>query len=238
MQALILAGGKGTRLLPYTANLPKPLMPIDNMPILEVLVKQLKFFGVKSIIMAVGHLHHMIEAYFKDGSDFGVSIKYSLEINPLGTAGPISLVMNDLENDFLVLNGDLLTSIDFKKIYTTHVKAKASATIATYHRKVNIDFGVLELDNKSELKNYSEKPTFDYKVSMGINVFNKNAIKKYVKINQHLDIPDLMMKLKTFGHKVLCHEQECKWLDIGRVDDYEDAHKVFAEDREIFLPFK
>ena len=117
MQALILAGGKGTRLMPYTANLPKPLMPIDNMPILEVIVKQLKFFGVKSIIMAVGHLHHMIESYFKDGADFGVSIKYSVETEPLGTAGPISLVMDDLENDFLVLNGDLLTSIDFKKIY-------------------------------------------------------------------------------------------------------------------------
>ena len=178
MQALILAGGKGTRLMPYTANLPKPLMPIDNMPILEVIVKQLKFFGVKSIIMAVGHLHHMIESYFKDGADFGVSIKYSVETEPLGTAGPISLVMDDLENDFLVLNGDLLTSIDFKKIYSTHILEKSSATIATFSRKVNIDFGVLELDEKSELRNYTEKPTFDYKVSMGINVFNKASIKR------------------------------------------------------------
>ncbi|MDC0080534.1 sugar phosphate nucleotidyltransferase [Flavobacteriaceae bacterium] len=236
MQALILAGGKGTRLMPYTANLPKPLMPIDNMPILEVIVKQLKFFGVKSIIMAVGHLHHMIEAYFKDGADFGISIKYSLETEPLGTAGPISLVMNDLENDFLVLNGDLLTSIDFQKIYNTHILEKSSATIATFSRKVNIDFGVLELDEKSELRNYTEKPTFDYKVSMGINVFNKASIKNLVKKNEYLDIPNLMIKLKNSGHKVLCHEQDCKWLDIGRVDDYEVAHKVFSEDRDIFLP--
>ena len=238
MQALILAGGKGTRLMPYTAKLPKPLMPIDNMPILEVIVKQLEFYGIKSIIIAVGHLHHMIEAYFKDGSDFGVSIKYSLEINPLGTAGPISLVMNDLENDFLVLNGDLLTSINFAEIYNAHIKEKASATIAAFPRQVNIDFGVLELDEKSELKKYTEKPTFDYKVSMGINVFNKASIQNLVKKNEYLDIPNLMMKLKRNGHKVFCHEQDCKWLDIGRVDDYEEAHKVFSEDKNIFLPQK
>lgn len=238
MQALILAGGKGTRLMPYTANLPKPLMPIENIPILEVLVKQLEFFGVKSIIMAVGHLHHMIEAYFKDGSDFGVSIKYSLEVSPLGTAGPISLVMSDLENDFLVLNGDLLTTINFLEIYETHIKEKAAATIATFSRKVNIDFGVLELDNKSHLKKYIEKPTFDYKVSMGINVFNKASIQNLVKENEYLDIPNLMMKLKKNNHKVICHEQDCKWLDIGRVDDYEVAQKVFLQDKSIFLPEK
>ncbi len=238
MQALILAGGKGTRLMPYTANLPKPLMPIDNIPILEVIVKQLKFFGIKSIIMAVGHLHHMIEAYFKDGAEFGLSIKYSLETEPLGTAGPISLVMDELEKDFLVLNGDLLTTIDFKKIYNTHILEKSSATIATFSRKVNIDFGVLELDEKSELRNYTEKPTFDYKVSMGINVFNKASIKNLVKKNEYLDIPNLMIKLKNSGHKVLCHEQDCKWLDIGRVDDYEVAQKIFSRDKSIFLPDK
>lgn len=238
MQALILAGGKGTRLLPYTANLPKPLMPIDDIPILEVLVRQLKFFGVKSIIMAVGHLHHMIEAYFKDGSEFGLSIKYSLEKTPLGTAGPMSLVLNELESDFLVLNGDLLTSINFAEIYNAHIKENASATIATFPRKVKIDFGVLELDDNSELKDYIEKPTFDYKVSMGINIFNKEAIKYLINKNEYLDIPNLMMMLKNNGNKVLCHEQDCQWLDIGRVDDYKVAHEVFSENKEIFLPKK
>ena len=235
MQALILAGGKGTRLMPYTANLPKPLVPIDDIPILEVIIKQLKFYGVKKIIMAVGHLHHLIEAYFKDGSDFGISIKYSLEIKPLGTAGPISLVIDDLDNNFIVLNGDLLTSIDFAEIYNNHIKEKASATIATFRRQVNIDFGVLELDEKSELKKYIEKPTFDYKVSMGINVFNKVSIKKFLKKNKYLDIPNLMMMLKKNGHKVLCHEQDCKWVDIGRVEDYEIANQVFTENKKIFL---
>ena len=139
---------------------------------------------------------------------------------------------------FLVLNGDLLTTINFLEIYETHIKEKAAATIATFSRQVNIDFGVLELDNKSQLKKYIEKPTFDYKVSMGINVFNKPSIQNFVKENEYLDIPDLMMKLKKNSHKVLCHEQDCKWLDIGRVDDYEVAQKVFSRDKSIFLPDK
>ena len=168
MQAIILAGGKGTRLMPYTANLPKPLMPIDDIPILEILVRQLKIYGVEKIIIAVGYLHHMIEEYFGNGSSYGVSISYSLEKEALGTAGPISLVMNDLEENFLVLNGDLLTTINFSNIFDAHIKSKAAATISTFSRKVNIDFGVLELNKNSELEKYIEKPTYDYKVSMGL----------------------------------------------------------------------
>lgn len=236
MQALILAGGKGTRLMPYTANLPKPLMPIDDIPILEILVRQLKASGVKKIIMAVGYLNHMIEAYFGDGSDFGISIKYSLEKKPLGTAGPIGLTYDDLDENFIVLNGDLLTTINFRKIYKSHLNKKAAATIATFHRKVLIDFGVLELNNKSELESYTEKPTYDYKVSMGINVFNKKAIEKFIEKNKYLDIPKLMMLLKNNKDKVFCYHEECKWLDIGRVDDYQQAIKIFSKNKKIFLP--
>tara|TARA_B110000091_G_scaffold118627_1_gene127788 strand:+ start:62 stop:778 length:717 start_codon:yes stop_codon:yes gene_type:complete len=236
MQALILAGGKGTRLLPYTATLPKPLMPIGEIPILEILIKQLTQHGVTSIILAVGHLHHMIEAYFKDGEGHDVSIKYSLEKQPLGTAGPISLVMNDLEEDFLVLNGDLLTSINFSKLFSSHINNKASATIATFTRNVNIDFGVLELNDNSELTNYTEKPTFDYKVSMGINVFNKSSILNVIKKDEYLDIPDLMMLIKNKGDKVFCYQEDCEWLDIGRVEDYKTAVNTFEDRKKIFLP--
>ena len=236
MQAIILAGGKGTRLMPYTANLPKPLMPIDDIPILEILVRQLKIYGVEKIIIAVGYLHHMIEEYFGNGSSYGVSISYSLEKEALGTAGPISLVMNDLEENFLVLNGDLLTTINFSNIYDAHIKSKAAATISTFSRKVNIDFGVLELNKNSELEKYIEKPTYDYKVSMGINVFRKNSIKSFIKKGQYLDIPNLMMALRSNGKKVFCYEEDCSWLDIGRVDDYKDAVTVFSKNKKIFLP--
>ena len=236
MQAIILAGGKGTRLMPYTANLPKPLMPIDDIPILEILVRQLKIYGVEKIIIAVGYLHHMIEEYFGNGSSYGVSISYSLEKEALGTAGPISLVMNDLEENFLVLNGDLLTTINFSNIYDAHIKSKAAATISTFSRKVNIDFGVLELNKNSELEKYIEKPTYDYKVSMGINVFRKNSIKSFIKKGQYLDIPNLMMALRSNEKKVFCYEEDCSWLDIGRVDDYKDAVTVFSKNKKIFLP--
>ncbi len=235
MQALILAGGKGTRLRPYTSNLPKPLMPIDNVPILEILVRQLKSYGVTSIIMAVGYLSHMIEAYFKDGSDFGISIKYSLEKDPLGTAGPIGLAYEDLEENFLVLNGDLLTTINFKNIYQAHIGEAAAATISAFPRTVNIDFGVIEINDKSELESYTEKPKYDYKVSMGINVFNKKSIEDFIVKDEYLDIPELMMLLKNNGNKVFCYEEDCKWLDIGRVDDYQEAVEIFSKNKKIFL---
>lgn len=236
MQALILAGGKGARLRPYTSVLPKPLMPIGDIPILEILIRQLKYHGVTSIIIAVGYLHHMIEAYFKNGEKYGVSIEYSLEEKPLGTAGPLGLVMDHLEDDFLVLNGDLLTSISFRDIYNSHKKNNASATIATFQRTVDIDFGVLELGPDSELDNYIEKPSFDYKVSMGINVFNKLSVKSLINHEEYLDIPNLMMSLKARKQKVFCYQEDCEWLDIGRLEDYNIAADIFEEKKEIFLP--
>ena len=236
MQAVILAGGKGTRLRPYTAVLPKPLMPIGEMPILEILVRQLKQMRVDSIIIAVGYLHHMIEAYFKNGEEFGVPIKYSLEDKPLGTAGPIQLIMEDLEENFLVLNGDLLTNINFAKLFDTHVRQKAAATIATFQRTVNIDFGVLEVDQNSELTDYTEKPSFDYKVSMGINVFQKSCIEPLIEPGKYLDIPDLMMKLKEKNQKVFCYQEDCEWLDIGRLEDYSIAVDTYESKKKKFLP--
>ena len=236
MQAIILAGGKGTRLLPHTANLPKPLMPIGEIPILEIIVKQLKSAGASSIVMAVGYLHHMIEAHFGDGSDFSIPITYSLEEKPLGTAGPLNLIFNQLEENFIVLNGDLLTTIDFGNLFNAHLQSDASATIATFKRTVDIDFGVLEVDSKNKLINYKEKPSLDYKVSMGINVFKKNKVEDFLKNAEYLDIPDLMMKLKNNGDEILCHYDDCMWLDIGRIDDYSIATKIFAENKEKFLP--
>ena len=123
-------------------------MPIGEIPILEIIVKQLKNAGASSIVMAVGHLHHMIEAHFGDGSDFGIPISYSLEDKPLGTAGPLNLIFNQLEENFIVLNGDLLTTIDFGNLFNAHIQSDASATIATFKRTVDIDFGVLEIDSK------------------------------------------------------------------------------------------
>ena len=237
MQAIILAGGKGARLRPYTTVLPKPLMPIGEMPILEILVRQLADQGINSIFMAVGYLHHMIEGVFKDGSKYGVKIDYSLENEPLGTAGPIKLVFDHLDDHFLVLNGDLLTNISFVNFFKSHIKQGAAASIATYKRTVDVDFGVLSLDDQSYLEEYSEKPIYDFEVSMGINMFKKSCIEPIINDSKYLDIPNLMMALKDNGEKVFCYREDCEWLDIGRIEDYNTAVETFESKKKLFLPF-
>lgn len=229
MQAIILAGGKGKRLRPYTSVLPKPLMPIGERPIMDILVRQLKNYGFDELIIAVGYLHHMIESYFGDGRDFGVKIEYSLESKPLGTAGPLALLKERLDQNFLVLNGDLLTTINFKDLYDNHIKSRASASIATFQREVKVDYGVIEADDDNFLEDYIEKPSLKYDVSMGINVLKKKDIETHLKMDQYLDIPNLMELLISNNQRVKCLRQSCLWLDIGRIEDYEIAEDVYKK---------
>jgi len=238
MQALILAGGKGTRLQPYTTVLPKPLMPVSNYPILEVIVRQLAHAGVTEVILAVGHLSHLIQAYFQDGARFGVRIQYSFEDRPLGTAGPIGLVLDQLADDFLVMNGDLLTTLNYRKMIDFHKSHGGAATIGLYQREVKIDFGVIEAGDDKQLENYIEKPTYRFTVSMGVNVLQKASVSQVIETGQPLDIPDLMLRLKAAGKRVYCYSEPCVWLDIGRVDDYQQANVVFDESPGQFLPEK
>ncbi len=236
MQAIILAGGKGRRLKPYTNVLPKPLMPVGDMPILEIILRQLKSSGVDNVIIAVGHLHHMIESFFKNGEEYGLNIKYSLEDKPLGTAGPLRLIAEDLDENFIVMNGDLLTSLDYKAAFNSHIENNADATIATFERTLDIDFGVIEANKDSELIDYKEKPTSTYKVSMGVNIFRKSSLTSILEKHEYLDIPDVMIQLMQEGKKVFCYQEECSWLDIGRIDDYQEAVDIFERDKAIYLP--
>ena len=162
MKAVILAGGKGARLAPYTKILPKPLMPIGDMPILEILLHQMKKAGISEVILTVGHLAELVRVFFEDGERFGLSIDYSVEDKPLGTAGPLSLVAPSLNETFLVANGDILTTLNLKDLVSAHKQSGAIATIASHIRQVNIDLGVLQVDGSDELTDYVEKPTFDY----------------------------------------------------------------------------
>jgi len=209
MQALILAGGKGTRLLPYTAVLPKPLMPIGEMPILEIILRQLKSQGFTSVILAVNYLSHMFELFFQEGEKIGIKIDYSYEDKPLGTAGPIANAMSLLEDNFLVMNGDLLTTLNYKNLYESHISNNVCATIAVHQRTVNIDYGVVNYSNKNRLIGYDEKPTLNYDVSMGVNVLKKSSIESIVKKGSYLDIPDLMMKISQRDKdSVFCFKEE------------------------------
>ncbi len=235
MQALILAGGRGTRLRPYTTVLPKPLMPVGDHPIIEVLLRQLRKAGVTEVILAVGYMGQLFQALFENGSRYGLKISYSLEKKSLGTAGPIALVLDQLEGDFLVLNGDLLTTLDYTRIFSFHREKKASATIGCYPREVAIDFGVIEKDGAHRLVRYVEKPTYHFEVSMGINVLNKKAVAPYLKPDEPLNLPDLMNRLQADGHPVYCYSESCYWLDIGRVEDYQEALEMFESQKDHFF---
>jgi NDP-sugar pyrophosphorylase family protein len=234
VKAVILAGGKGHRLAPYTTVFPKPLMPIDDVPILEIVIRQLKQAGFDEITMAVGHLAELLMAYFGDGSKFDLHIRYSHEERPLGTAGPISLV-EGLEEPFLVMNGDLLTTLDYQAMWEYHAGNGAIATLATFQRNVQIDLGVIETDEQHRVRGYIEKPTYHYQVSTGIYIFEP-AVLKYIPKNKRMDLPDLILKLLATGQRVAAYSFEGLWLDIGRPDDYERAVVEFELHRAEFLP--
>jgi len=224
VKAVILAGGKGTRLRPYTTVLPKPLMPIGERPILEILIRQMSAKGFKDIIVTTGYLAELIMTFLGDGSKFGVKIKYSKEANPLGTAGGLGFIKDDLSGDFLMVNGDLLTTLNFADLVDYHRKNQAVATIALKKRQIHIDFGVIELEGSTNnIKGYAEKPTMESFVSMGVYVLNTDVL-KYIKPDEYLDFPNLIQILMAAGQTVKGYVFDGYWLDIGRPDDYEKAN--------------
>lgn len=209
-------------------------MPIDDMPILEVVIRQLKRAGIVDIVMAVGHLAELLEAYFGDGRRWGVRISYSREDVPLGTAGLLALITG-LDETFLVMNGDVLTTLDYSTLVAAHRGGDAVATITTHLRDVKIDLGVIETDQDQRLTNYIEKPTYHYRVSMGIYVFEP-AVLAHIPRGERLDFPDLILRLLAAGQPVQSYPFDGYWLDIGRPDDYEQAIEEFGRLRSQFLP--
>lgn len=234
MKAVVLAGGKGSRLAPYTKILPKPLMPISDMPILEVILLQLKAAGINDVILTVGHLSQLLHAFFTDGSQFGINITYSYEECPLGTAGPIALVQG-LNETFLVTNGDVLTTLNLRDLVRFHCEQKAIATIAAHHRQSKIDLGVIQKNGDYLITGYTEKPVYDFLVSMGIYVFEP-AVLPYITPGQYLDFPNLVKKMIAAGERVAAYEFDGYWEDLGRPDDYERASQDFEKMRAQFLP--
>ena len=233
MKAVVLAGGKGARLAPYTRILPKPLMPIGDMPILEVMLRQMKRAGVGEVVLTVGHLANLLRTFFLDGEQWGLCISYSYEEHPLGTAGPLSLIPG-LDETFLVTNGDVLTTLDLKDLLIFHREQKGIATIAVHKRQVKIDLGVVQWNGDHSIKGYIEKPVYDYTVSMGIYVFEPRVM-QYIPHNHYLDFPDLVLKMIAAGERVCGYVFEGYWMDLGRPDDYAQAAEDFVSMREQFL---
>ena len=229
MKAVILAGGRGTRLKPYTTVLPKPLMPIGDKPILEILIRQLQAQDFKEIILMVGYLGELITAFFGDGSKFGVNIRYVKEEKPLGTAGGLSLIRDELTDTFLMVNGDTLTTLNFLDLIGYHQRSGVIATVALKKREIHIDFGVVEVDgSNSQVKGYTEKPTLERLVSTGVSALQTDIL-EFVNPNEYLDFPNLIRKLIANGKNVKGYIFDGYWLDIGRPDDYARANMEFEE---------
>lgn len=237
-RAVVLAGGKGTRLRPYTTVLPKPLMPVGDRPILDIVVRQLKAAGFERITMATGYLAELIEVFFRNGESYGISIDYFREQDPLGTVGALAMIDGLGDSDFLVMNGDVLTDLDYAGLMEQHIASGAAATIATKTRDVRIQLGVLVFgdgDDRTKLTGYMEKPKVRYEASMGIYCFAPRVL-DHIEKGQALDFPNLITKLIQAGETVRAVKSDDYWLDIGRHDDYEAALDEFEQVKARLLP--
>ena len=234
MMAILLAGGKGARLRPFTITIPKPLLPLGDLPILEIVLRQLAVAGVTRVVLTLGHMAPLFVATIGDGARFGLRIDYCFEDEPLGTAGPIRLIQ-DLEETFLVMNGDMLTTLACDALLAAHQKQRAWGTIAVHAREVKIDYGVIHISDEGLFRDYVEKPTIPYEVSMGINVLSRHCL-EFIPPQGRFDMPELMLAMHHAGKTVACYRSDCYWQDIGRFDDYQQASADFVADPSRFIP--
>jgi NDP-sugar pyrophosphorylase family protein len=235
LRAVILVGGKGTRLFPYTATFPKPLVPIGERPILELLIRRLAIAGVHDVVLALGHHGELVQAYLGQRDDLlsDVDLSYVKEREPLGTAGALALVPG-LGDTFLMLNGDVLTDIDLSALVAHHRQSGSTLTIGVHRRRVKFDLGILQLDGHERVIGYVEKPEQTYDVSMGVYVMEPSAL-EHVEPGVYLDFPDLVHRLLQHGEPVGAFVTDCLWLDIGRPDDYATAQELYEFDPDAFL---
>ena len=237
MRAIVLAGGRGSRLRPYTVVLPKPLMPVGDRPVLDIVVRQLSRAGFERLTVATGYLAELIEAFFGDGASYGIAIDYFREATPLGTAGSLALI-DGLDEPFLVMNGDVLTDLDYRRLLADHGASDASATIATRRRELEVPLGVLNFGDTADstrVTGYEEKPRIDYEASMGVYCFSPRVI-EHIKAGELLDFPDLILRLIAAGETVRGWRSDDYWLDMGSHEDYEQAQEEFERVRHRLLP--
>lgn len=222
MKAVILAGGEGTRLRPFTEALPKPMLPIGVKPILEIIVEYLKIYEFNEIVLGINYLKESIMHYFEDGKRFGVKITYSIEKKPLGTAGAVKQAAKNINETFLVVLGDILADIDYNALLKFHKKTNATGTMTIIENTLKIPYGVLELDiNKNNaITNLKEKPEMTFPVYAGVVMLEPKAL-NYIKDDEFLGMPDLFLRLRDNNEKIVAYYHKGNWVDIGQdIDQY------------------
>lgn len=236
VRAFILAGGQGRRLAPLTTVIPKPLVPVGERAILELLLLQLARQNITEITISLGYLGHLIRAVIGGGERLGVNVTYTEESEPLGTAGALGLLPDPIDHQHvLVVNGDTFTDLDFIALLDDHRTSGASITVAARHREVQIDYGVLETDHEGRLCGYDEKPTLTYLVSMGINLVRADVLTR-LRPARRIDFPSFLKEVQDGGGTVRCFVSDCTWLDLGRIDDVRLANARVAQDPDLYLP--
>ena len=233
MKAVIQAGGKGTRLRPYTLVLPKPLMPVSGTPVIELLLKWLRRNGTTEAYITTGYLGHLLKALCGDGNQWDMAITYSEEPEPLGTVGALTLLSEQLDDTFLVLNGDLITDLDISALRKFHDSHDGLLTIGVTSKLVNIDLGVLDLDSH-EITAFNEKPTLKYQVSMGVYCMEPGVL-EFIPRGVPFGVDNLIHAMLDKNSKVCAYQHDGMWMDIGRPEDFEIAQDVFEENRQLIL---
>jgi len=231
---LIQAGGQGTRLRPFTTVLPKPLMPIGNLPVIEIVLRQLRHYGFQKISISTGHLGHLLQAVVGDGDKWGIDIQFVPEDRPLGTIGPLRQLPRPT-GPMLVMNGDLLTSINYADLVRYHMQSSADLTIGVCSMPVPVSLGVLDIDANNQITGFREKPTFRYWASMGVYVAAP-AVWDLIPPHQVFGFDTLMDRVLQGQVKAQVYRFDGIWLDIGRPEDYAEAGKVLEASRTALLP--
>jgi mannose-1-phosphate guanylyltransferase len=230
MKAVIQAGGKGTRLAPYTLVLPKPMMPVGDQPVIEILLKWLRRNSVEEVVITTGYLAHLLKAFCQDGKQWDLTINYCQEPEPLGTVGSLQLIREHLDEPFLMLNGDLITDLDLMAFKKSHLQSGALLSIATKIKSVDIDLGVLDtVDNR--VVAFREKPTLPMEVSMGLYIIDPEVL-KYIPKGVPFGFDNLIHVLLEKNIPVNTYQHTGKWMDIGRVEDFTKAQEEWAEHHE------
>ena len=223
MHALVMAGGLGSRLRPLTDEVPKPLLPIGGRPILELILRQLRQAGAENVYISVGYKAELIRAYFGDGRRLGLRVRYVEESTPLGTAGALGYVKQDISEPLLVMNGDILTKLDFRAFHEAHLRSGAEITLGVREDRYQVPFGLVETVN-GLVTCIREKPVHEFLVSAGIYVMSP-SVTNFVQAGVRIDVPDLINQVVGRGGRVQYHVIREKWIDIGALPDFHRANQ-------------